>query len=114
MRPLKRLTAMLTKTCTLFIGALLFVGSTLTGCGGMIDGPMMQEEVPPPVPPGEHPMDPGPCQTGFFCFDAQFGSEVQPMTLGSKLTLNTAVLLSRQLMGQTVNFSVTTAVPATD
>lgn len=98
----------------LFLGTLLLVGSAVAGCGtSMEDGAMTMEE-PPPVPRMEHPEEPEPCTTSAFCFDPEFGSQLPALTLGEKTTFNTSVVLSKQLMGQTVNFSVVTSVPAAD
>lgn len=101
------------RTSTLFIGAFLFAGCAFAGCGDPAgDGAMVMED--PPVPPTEHPPEPEPCATGAFCFDAQFGSQLQQLTLGARTTVNTAVVLSKKLMGQTVNFSIVTPIPQSD
>lgn len=101
------------RTSTLFIGAFLFAGLTFAGCGNSGgEDPLGME--PPPVPSTEHPPEPEPCATGAFCFDAQFGSQLQQLTLGARTTLNTAVVLSKKLMGQTVNFSIVTPIPQSD
>jgi hypothetical protein len=94
--------------------AFLFAGSAVASCGGLIAPGEPGEELPPPVPMMEHPKDPDPCATGAFCFDAQLGAKLQPLTLGGKLTINTAVVLSNQLKGQTVEFSIVTAVQSGD
>lgn len=87
---------------------------TAASCGGVIVPAEPGDEYVPPLPKMEHPKDPDPCATGAFCFDAQLGAKLDPMTLGSKLQINTAVVLSSQLKGQTVNFSVVTSVPQSD
>ena len=90
------------------LGVLLFAGSALTSCGANLNDPMPPAEEAPPVPPTEHPPEPEPCATGAFCFDAQLADQVQKMTLGSKLTLNTSIVMSSKLKGETVKFSVVT------
>lgn len=93
---------------------LLSLGcSLLLGCGGLSPDVLPANE-PPPVPSSEHPPEPDPCAAGAFCFDGQFGADIAPLTLGAKTTLTTAVVLSRQAMGQTVRFSIKTDVPAND
>ena len=84
------------------------------GCGGMVDAGMAMADDVPPVPAGEHPAEPEPCTTGLVCFDGAIGAGMAPLTLGAKTTLNTSVVLSRQAMGQALQFSVVTDVPTND
>jgi hypothetical protein len=85
----------------------------LLACGGLAPDVLPGSE-PPPLPSIEHPPEPDPCASGAFCFDGQLGSELQPLSLGGRATLTTAVVLSPKTQGQTVRFSVKTEVPAND
>lgn len=91
---------------------LVGLGGLGVGCG--ITPDVLPAVEVPPLPNTEHPPEPDPCASGVFCFDGQFGSELLPLSLGSKTTLNTAVVLSKQAMGQSVRFSVKTDIPAND
>ena len=94
------------------VSLLVSIGP-LVNCGGLAPDVLPSAE-PPPLPNIEHPPEPDPCASGAFCFDGQLGTDLAPLSLGAKTTLTTAVVLSRQAMGQTVRFSVKTDVPAND
>ena len=96
-----------------------FVSCVLVGLSGLAVGCGIAPDVlpameVPPLPSTEHPPEPDPCGSGVFCFDGQFGAELMPISLGQKTTISTAVVLSKQAMGQNVRFSVKTDVPAND
>lgn len=96
-----------------------FVSCVLVGLSGLAVGCGIAPDVlpameVPPLPSTEHPPEPDPCASGVFCFDGQFGAELMPISLGQKTTISTAVVLSKQAMGQNVRFSVKTDVPAND
>lgn len=95
-------------------GTLLRLSACLLlGCGGLAPDVLPGND-PPPLPSIEHPPEPDPCGSGAFCFDSQLGADLQPLSLGAKTTLTTSVVLARQVVGQTLRFSVKTDVPAND